>query len=251
MQDFHEGGDKHFWQFYGRDNPPQRERSTDKERAAARVRREAEQRQEFERRNEAIKEAWRVYQAARSIEESDEHPYTLAKRVRPVGGFSFGGQWCSLRLGGMTSRSGKLLTNLLFIPLCDVLTGQFLALHRIFGRPGADGKFGTGWCAGAGGVFPIADDIPRGVVFTGEGIATILSWYQYWNEESGNVEPCTAIAARDAGNLVKNAAAIRARHRERDVFMLQDDDEAGEKAAAACITAGFTGVVNPKDYIHG
>jgi phage/plasmid primase-like uncharacterized protein len=84
----------------------------------------------------------------------------------------------------------------------------------------------------------------------GEGIATVLSWYQYWNEESGNAAPCTVIAAMDAGNLIKSAAAIRARYRGRDIFTLQDDDAAGEHAAAACVANGFTGVVNPRDYLR-
>jgi phage/plasmid primase-like uncharacterized protein len=87
-------------------------------------------------------------------------------------------------------------------------------------------------------------------VFCGEGIGTVLSWYQYWNEESGNAEPCTAVAAMDSGNLRKNAAAIRAGYPGRDIFILQDDDEAGEKAAAACMASGFAGVVNPRDYIR-
>jgi phage/plasmid primase-like uncharacterized protein len=150
----------------------------------------------------------------------------------------------------MTSKSGKPMNDLLLIPMMDVTTGKFCALHRVFGRPGADGKFGKGWCSPAGGVFPIGVDVPHGVVFAGEGIATVLSWYQYWDEESGNGASCTAIAAMDAGNLIKNAAAIRARYRGREVFILQDDDEAGEKAAAACMSAGFTGVVNPRDYIR-
>jgi phage/plasmid primase-like uncharacterized protein len=150
----------------------------------------------------------------------------------------------------MASKNGNLMRGLLLIPMMDITSVEFCALHRVFGRPGADGKFAKGWCTGAGGVFPIAGDIPRGVLFAGEGIATVLSWYQYWNEESGNVAPCTAIAAMDAGNLIKNAAAIRARYRERDAFVLQDDDPAGEKAAAACMASGFTGVVNPRDYIR-
>ena len=150
----------------------------------------------------------------------------------------------------MTSSKGTVMNGLLMIPMMDVQTGRFCALHRIFGRPGADGKFRKGWCTPAGGIFPVGIDIPRGVVFASEGISTAFAWYQYWNEESGNVEPCTAIAAMDAGNLVKNAAAIRTRYRGRDVFILQDDDEAGEKAATACMSAGFTGVVNPRDYVR-
>ena len=250
FMDYKRGGEKEKWQFYSRDNPSPKERPITEERAAARARREAEQRQEIERRNEVFKEAWRVYSSARSIEESDEHSYLQVKHVTPRGGFPFGGQWCGLRVGGMKSQNGKPLTNLLFIPMMDVMTGKFCGLHRVFGRPGADGKFGKGWCSSAGGVFPIGVDVPRGVAFVGEGIATILSWYQYWSEESGNAEPCTAIAAMDAGNLIRNAAAIRARYRGRDVFVLQDDDAAGEKAAAACMAAGFTGVINPRDYIR-
>ncbi|MDR3165773.1 MAG: hypothetical protein LBU13_09365, partial [Synergistaceae bacterium] len=73
----------------------------------------------------------------------------------------------------MTSQGGKQLDNLLFIPMMDITTGKFCALHRVFGRPGADGKFGKGWCSGAGGVFPIGVDVPGGVVFAGEGIATV------------------------------------------------------------------------------
>ncbi|MDR1133573.1 MAG: toprim domain-containing protein [Synergistaceae bacterium] len=214
------------------------------------LQREVEQRQESDRRREAVNEAWRVYSSAKSIEEAPDHPYLLAKRVTPRGGFPFGGQWCGLRTGDMASRDGNPMRDLLLIPTMNAMTGRFCGLHRIFGRPGADGKFNKGWCSPAGGVFPIGVDIQHGVVFAGEGIATVLSWYQYWNEESENVAPCTAIAAMDAGNLIKNAAAIRARYRERDVFILQDDDEAGEKAAAACMASGFAGVVNPRDYIR-
>jgi phage/plasmid primase-like uncharacterized protein len=135
--------------------------------------------------------------------------------------------------------------------MMDILTGQFCALHRVFPWTDERGKYPKGWCSGtSGGVFPIGVDVSRGPVFACEGIATVLSWYQYWNEEAGNVAPCTAIAAMDAGNLAKNAAAIRARYRGRDVFMLQDDDEAGEHAAEACMASGFTGVVNPRDYIR-
>ncbi|MDR3165772.1 MAG: hypothetical protein LBU13_09360 [Synergistaceae bacterium] len=95
VQDHHEGGEKRFWQFYSRDNPPPREKPTDEERAAARTRREAEQRQEAELRSEVLKSAWNAYQAARSIEEAPDHPYLPAKHVTPRGGFPFGGQWCA------------------------------------------------------------------------------------------------------------------------------------------------------------
>jgi phage/plasmid primase-like uncharacterized protein len=179
-----------------------------------------------------------------------DHPYLSAKHVMPRGGFPFGGQWCGLRVGDMTGKE-KILRNILLIPLMNISTGQFCSLHRVFLWTDKHGKYSKGWCSGtSGGVFPIAGDIQRGVVFAGEGIATVLSWYQYWSEEAGNVAPCTAIAAMDAGHLAKNAAAIRARYRGRDVFVLQDDDEAGEHAAAACMANGFAGVVNPRDYIR-
>jgi phage/plasmid primase-like uncharacterized protein len=221
IQDHHRGGEKCFWQFYGKDNPPPRERPTDEERAAARVRRETEQRREAEQRSDALKSAWRIYQAARSIEESDEHPYTSSKHVTPRGGFSFGGQWCGLRVGDVPGKDGKILRNTLLILCMDVTSGKFQALHVVYGFQDKEtGKFPKGWYRGtSGGCFPIGVDVPRGPVFVGEGIGTTLSWYQYWSEESGSVEPCAAIAAMDAGNLVKNAAAIRAKYQGRDAFI--------------------------------
>ena len=74
-QDHHEGGEKHYWQFYSKDNPPPREIPTAMERAAAQARREDEQRREAEQRSDALKSAWEIYRAARSIEESPDHPY--------------------------------------------------------------------------------------------------------------------------------------------------------------------------------
>jgi hypothetical protein len=142
VQDHHEGGEKYFWQYYNRDNPPPRGKPTNEEYAAARVKREAEQRQESERRREALKMAWDVYQAARPIEEAPDHPYLLAKHVTPVGGFPFGGQWCGLRVGDMAGKNGNLMRGLLLIPMMDITSGEFCALHRVFRRPGADWKFG-------------------------------------------------------------------------------------------------------------
>jgi hypothetical protein len=57
MGGYNDGGDKHFWQFYSKDNPPPREKLTDEEHAAVRAKREAEQRQESERWREALKAA--------------------------------------------------------------------------------------------------------------------------------------------------------------------------------------------------
>jgi hypothetical protein len=237
VQDHHEGGVKHFWQFYTRDNPPPREKLTGEDYSASRARKEVEDRQEAERRHHALKAAWDMYSAARPIEEACDHPYLLAKRIAPCGGFLFSGQWCGLRVGDVQGKV-RILRNVLLIPLMDISSGQFRSLHKVFPWTNETGKYPKGWQAGtSGGVFPICVDVPRGVVFAGEGIATVLSWYQYWNEGSGNAEPCVAIAA------------IRARYLGRDVFILQDDDEAGERAAAACMTARFTGVINPRDYI--
>jgi putative DNA primase/helicase len=250
VQDHHEGGDKHFWQFYSRDNPPPREKPTGEERAAAQARREAEQRQEAERRTEALESAWGAYQAARPVEESCDHAYLAYKRVTPRGGFPFGGQWCGLRTGGMASQSGKPLDSLLFVPMANVQTGRFCALHRVFGRPGADGKFGKGWCSGAGGVFPIAGDVTRGPVFICEGVATGLSVYDLWVEEGEPENPgeytpcCTVLATMDSGSLARQARARRERDPARRRLVVRDADEAGEKAARAAMEVGFDGVVD-------
>jgi hypothetical protein len=107
LQNHREGGEKHFWQFYNRDNPPPREKPTNEEYTAAREKRETEQRQEVERRSEALKMARKVYSDAKPIEEACQHLYLSGKHVTPVGGFHFGGQWCGLRVGDMASKSGN------------------------------------------------------------------------------------------------------------------------------------------------
>jgi hypothetical protein len=141
---------------------------------------ETEQRRESDRRREALESAWSVYRAARSIEEATDHPYLCAKYVTPRGGFPFGGQWCGLRCGDVPGKT-KTLQNVLLIPLMSLETGQFCALHRVFQWIDEHGKYPKGWHPGtSGGVFLIGVDIPHGVVFAGEGIATVLSWYQYW-----------------------------------------------------------------------
>jgi putative DNA primase/helicase len=244
VQDHHEGGEKHFWQLFNRDNPPPRKKPTDEERAAARARREAEQKQESERRREALKAAWDIYQAARPIEEAPDHPYLLAKHVRPVGGFPFGNQWCGLRVSDMMSQNGNLMRGLLLIPMMDMVTGRFHALHRVFGRPGPDGKFGKGWCSPAGGVFPIGVDVSRGPVVVAEGIATALALYDYFTDEL-NERGTTVIATMDAGNFCRQAPWIRARYANQELFAAVDDDDAGRKVAAECRAAGFNGIMSP------
>jgi putative DNA primase/helicase len=209
------------------------------------TKRAEEESQRQEERRQALASAWSIYESARPIEEAPDHPYLLAKHVRPVG---------PLRVGDVPSSKtpGKIIHDVLLIPCFSVLSGEFVALHRVF--PFMDkitGKYPKGWFPGtSGGVFFIAGDVTRGPVFVAEGISTGLSWYQYWNEESGSTEPCMVIAAMDAGNLIKQAAAIRARYPGRDIFILQDDDKAGEQAACQAMASGFTGVVNPRDYIR-
>jgi phage/plasmid primase-like uncharacterized protein len=141
------------------------------------------------------------------------------------------------------------MRGLLLIPMMDVTTGEFCALHRVFGRPGADGKFSKGWCSPAGGVFPIGVDVPRGVIFVGEGIATVLSTYDAWIEGGEPEAPdeyvpcCTVLATMDSGNLVRQASAIRRKYANRRLFAVKDADEAGEKVARAAIEAGFDGAI--------
>jgi putative DNA primase/helicase len=244
VQDHHEGGMKHHWQYFNRDNPPPRERPTAEERNAARARREEDGRAESERRREAVNAAWDVYQAARPIEEACDHPYLLEKHVTPRGGFPFGGQWCGLRAGDMTSRNGKPMNGLLLIPMADITTGKFCALHRVFGRPGADGRFGKGWCTPAGGVFPIGVDVSHGPVVACEGISTALSVYDLYIDDL-NTPNVTVLSMMDAGNLVRQAPAIRKKYSDREIFIAADADEAGQKAARAAMACGFNGVITP------
>jgi putative DNA primase/helicase len=243
LQDHHEGGGKHFWQFYGRDNPPPRKELTDSERDEARARREAEQRQELGRRREALESAWGIYQAAKAIEESPDHPYLLEKRVRPAG---------PLRVGSVPSKSGKLIGGVLLIPCFDVLSGEFVALHRVFPwRDRESGKFSKGWYPGTcGSVLPVAGDVQRGPLFVAEGITTALSTYDAWIEEGepeapGEYVPCCAVlACMDSGNLARQARGIRQKYASRRLLAVRDSDDAGEKAARAAIDAGFDGVVD-------
>jgi phage/plasmid primase-like uncharacterized protein len=244
LQDHHDGGEKRYWQYCG--SPLARAAGYHR---APEGRAEAEIQRQRENASK-LAAAWSAYSVARPIEEATDHGYLLAKRVRPVGGFSFGGVWCGLRAGSMLSSAGRAMDNLLLIPLMDIETGKFCALHRVFPKPDSRGKHLKGWSTAAGGVFPVGIDVPRGPVFAAEGIATALAWYQYWHEESGSAEPCTVITAMAADNLKKQARAIRERYRGRDVFLLQDDDEAGERAAMVCAESGFTGVINPGDYLH-
>jgi putative DNA primase/helicase len=244
VQDHHEGGEKHFWQFYSRDNPPPRGKFTDEDRAAARVRREAEERAEAERRREALKSAWETYQAARPIEEASDHGYLAAKHVTPCGGFPSGDGWCGLRVGDMMSRNGNLMRGLLLIPMMDIQTGRFRALHRVFGRPGVGGKFGKGWCTPAGGVFPIGVDVSGGPVVIAEGISTALALYDYFIDEL-NERKTTVLAAMDAGNFCRQASRIRARYANRELFAAIDDDDAGRKVADECRKEGFDGILSP------
>jgi putative DNA primase/helicase len=246
MQDFHLGGAVK-WRFEADDNT----RAEWKRRAgspgtiAARQaqKTEDEERRQEERRQAVIK-AWGIYNAARLIEESPDHPYLIAKRVRPVG---------PLRVGDVPSAKtpGKVIVNVLLIPLFDVTSGKFMSLHRIFPwRDKETGRFFKGWYPGtSGGVFPIAGDVRRGPVFMAEGIATALSMYDLWIEEGESEVPneyvpyCTVLACMDSGNLARQASAVRRKYADRRLLVVKDADEAGEKAARAAMEAGFDGVL--------
>lgn len=193
-----------------------------------------------------LAKAQRAYHAAKPIWESDDHPYTWEKKVTPIGGFSFGGVWHGLRVGEMLSEKGKTLKNLLLIPMLDLKTGEFCALHRIFGWRDSGGRYPKGWCAQAGGVYPIGVDVSTGPVFACEGIATALSTYDWWLEfgkpDGNSVMPsCTVIAAMDSSNLAKQAKVIREHFAARMLIIISDKDTAGEKVARICLDAGFDG----------
>jgi phage/plasmid primase-like uncharacterized protein len=196
---------------------------------------------EVERQKEnalKLEQAWAAYSAARPIEESDQHPYLSAKHVSPRGGFSFGGQWLGLRVDS----KGNLL-----IPMMDVKTGQFIALHRVFARPNADGKFSKGWMTAAGGVYLIGSDVRSGPVLCGEGVATALSIYESYTESKDGA--VTVLACMDCNNLVRQAPTIRKRWPDRRIIVVSDDDEAGRKAEAACLSAGFDGAWRAGDFL--
>jgi phage/plasmid primase-like uncharacterized protein len=145
----------------------------------------------------------------------------------------------------MTSASGRVMSDLLLIPLQDIQTGRFCALHRVFGRPGADKKFSKGWVTSAAGIYPVGIDVTRGPVFVCEGISTGLAAYEFWHEYGDPEAPgeyanqCTVLVCLDCGNLARQAPAIRRRWPDRRLTVVVDDDPAGRKAEAACMAAGF------------
>jgi hypothetical protein len=55
----------------------------------------------------------------------------------------------------------------------------------------------------------------------------------------------TVLCLMDAGNLARQALAIRDHHRGRELYVAIDDDDAGRKAGAACKSAGFSGILEP------
>ena len=241
-----DGGAKYHWQYHSKDNPPKRELSAT-EQLAARERREQGAEQVRQERIDKLRAAWSSYGEGRSVEECVDHPYLSAKHCQPRGGFFFGGQFCGLHVGDMVSSTGKILSNLLLIPMIDLATNKFCSLHRVFGQA-VDGKFNKGWYTLANGVFPVGLDAKRGPVFVGEGIGTMLSVYESWIENGTPETPgefvnaCTALACMDSNNLVKQAWVIRERFKDRRVLVVADDDEAGTKTADMCIKAGFDGV---------
>jgi putative DNA primase/helicase len=211
----------------------------------------AEERRRQDEKRQALIAARAVYDAASPVEESCDHPYLLEKRVTPRGGFPVDGKWHGLRVGAVQGKSRKI-NGVLLIPMADISTGEFIALHRVFPwRDKETGKFPKGWHPGtSGGIFPIGIDVPRGPVFCGEGIGTALSMYDIWIEEGepenpGEYQPCcTVLATMDSGNLARQARAIRERYPDRRLLVVKDADEAGEKAARAAMEAGFDGAVD-------
>jgi hypothetical protein len=253
MQDFHLG-DPIRWKFdaSGLDSNTQAEWKKYAESPEAKAKKAEEERQRREERRQALVRARGIYDAGSPIEEAPDHPYLLAKHVTPRGGFPVNGKWYGLRVGTVQGKN-KPLDNVLLIPMMDVLTGEFVALHRVFPwRDKETGKYPKGWFPGtSGGVFPIAGDVQRGPVFCCEGISTALSAYSLWTEEGEPEAPgeyvpcCTVLACMDSGNLVRQARAIREKYADRRVLIVKDADEAGEKAARAAMEAGFDGIVNP------
>ena len=134
----------------------------------------------------------------------------------------------------------------MLIPLFDVASSKFIALHRIFPwRDKETGKFPKGWHPGTnGGVFPIGTDLSSGPVFVCEGVSTGLALYDYLIDELNELS-AAVLMAMDAGNFARQAAAIRARYLGRELYGAVDDDEAGRKAAATCREAGFNGIIMP------
>jgi phage/plasmid primase-like uncharacterized protein len=246
MQDFHLG-DPVKWKFdaSGLDSTTQAEWKRYTESPEVKAKKAEEGRRLQEERRQALVRARGIYDAGSPIEEAIDHPYLLAKHVRPVG---------PLRVGDIpsTKTPGKIIQNVLLIPCFSVVTGEFVALHRVFPwRDRETGRFLKGWFSEtSGGMFPIAGDVQRGPVFVAEGIATGLSTYDLWVEEGepeapGECQPiCTVLAAMDSGNLARQTRAIREKYANRRVLIVKDMDEAGEKAARAAMEAGFDGVVD-------
>jgi phage/plasmid primase-like uncharacterized protein len=203
-----------------------------------------DERQRQEENASKLKIALAVYMAACEIGEAPDHPYLLAKHVQPRGGFLIEGKYRGLRVGDMFSQSGRLMRNLLLIPMMSLETGRFCALHRVFGHPGPDSRFAKGWCTPASGIFPIGIDLSRGLVIACEGIATGLAIYDYFIDEMNEPET-TVIATMDAGNFARQATAIRAKYVNRELYAAIDDDDAGRKVALACKAAGFNGIIAP------
>jgi putative DNA primase/helicase len=230
VQDFHLG-EPLKWKFQADDAQRREWRKYPPSNAQRRERAAEAETQRQEENVAKLETAWAAYSAARPIDEADEHPYLLAKRVSPKGGFPFGGQWCGLRVDS----SGNLL-----IPMQNPETGELAAIHRVFARPNADGKFSKGWMTAAAGGYLIGSDVRSGPVLCAEGIATALSVYQAYTESKDGA--VTVLACMDCNNLAKQAPAIRKRWPDRRLIVIVDGDEAGRKAKDTCLSAGFDGV---------
>ena len=128
----------------------------------------------------------------------------------------------------------------LLIPLFNVESGAFQALHRIF--PGKE-KFHKRFVTGtSGGVFtiPARIDIPAGVICC-EGVGTALSIHEALEGHY------VVLACMNAGNITANVESIRAKYEEMKLYLGQDvnDNGAGARVAEHCKTAGWTGALIP------
>jgi phage/plasmid primase-like uncharacterized protein len=246
FQDWHNGGEKQLWKFDKSqlDEPTRTawQRAIDSPEAQAERESRAREREvkaikEREIKRTALADAWTIYQAGRPIETSGDHAYLFAKDIEPRG---------PLRVGDMASSAGKTLHDVLLIPCCDVASGKFQALHRVFPwRDKESGKFPKGWFSGThGGVFTI-DEEASGPVIVAEGIATALAICRHF----ASYDP-TVISCMDCGNLKAQAQAIRLKYEGKKVFVCPDDDDAGRDVADHCMNnAHFNGVI-PVDFIR-
>jgi putative DNA primase/helicase len=175
-------------------------------------------------RAEHLKKALALYDSATTA--TSENVYLMAKGVLTADG---------LREAVIEKKSNLL------IPLHNIETGAFWALHKIFP---ANGRFHKRFATGtSGGAFVIMAqiEIPSGVVVC-EGIATALTVHEALNGH------CSVLACMNSGNITANAESIRAKYKNSPLYLGQDvnDNGAGARVALDCKVAGWTGALIPE-----